>query len=285
MNNLPTEILLKIFSKIPCKYFNEYNCELKLKLVCKKWNGLIKKYGINLETDYSSTLVLKYTFLEVYDFNWDKILEFYKRSNRDSEIIEKFILKTPFYQLYLYSNAEKNYLDSYKIMKFWNKHVKSVHLRKYTGECVYGLTGLRSLIIEDTLINIQLMKNKSILKNIYFIGLDLKYKELFEILDVYPNLIRIEFINCRFKFSEKEKLSDIFNKPFKNEINIYFYICNFTKREFNINDEEPFNSYYSTSLSYSIDRVLFTLKNGKWERFNEFVSNEPFFYYNSDYII
>jgi hypothetical protein len=274
MNNLPTELLLSIFNKIPWIDFNKYKCELKLKLVCKKWNGLIKKYGIELETDYSSTLVLRYNSLEVYDFNWDRIF--------DSEIIEKFILKTPVYQLYLSSNAEKYYLnclDNYhKLMKFWNKHVKSVYLRNYREEkCVYKLTGIRSLIIEDRLINIHLMKNKTILKNIYFIDLDLYYKELFEILDAYPNLIRIEFINCRFRFSENEKLSDLLNKPFKNGINIYFYICNFTKREFNINEEEPFNSYYF------IDKLLFTLKDGKWKRFNELVSHEKFFYIPTSY--
>jgi hypothetical protein len=261
MNNLPTEILLKIFSKIPWKYFQKDNCELKLKLVCKKWNDLIKKYRINLETDYYSTLVLKYNSFGVYDFKWYRIF--------NPTITEKCILKTPVYQLYLYSNVEKNYLDS--LIKFWNKHVKSVHLKRYTGEkCVYELTGLRSLIIEDNLINIHLMKNKSILKHIYFIGLDFKYKELFEILDVYPNLIRIEFIGCRFKFSEKEKLLDILNKPFKNETNIYFYLCDFTKREFN--EEKPCNPYYF------IDKLLFTLKDGKWERFNEFAINETFFY-------
>jgi hypothetical protein len=267
MNNLPTELLLKIFSKIPWIYFNKYNFEVVLKLVCKKWNNLIKKYGINLETDYSSFLVIKHASLKIYDFNYNRILELYYLF---SENAEKCILKTPVYQLYLYSNDEKNYLDSHKLIKFWNKHVKSVHLRKYTGECVYELTNLRSLIIEEKLINIHLMKNKTILKNIYFISLNLDYKELFEILDSYPNLIRIEFIGCRFKFSEKEKLSDILNNPFKNET-IYFYNCYYNKREFNINEEKPFNSYYS------IDRVLFTLKDGKWERFNEFVSNKPFF--------
>jgi hypothetical protein len=267
MNNLPTEILLKIFSKIPWIDFQKDKCELKLKLVCKKWNNLIKKYGINLETDYSSTLLLKYNSFEVYDLNWDRIF--------DSEIIEKFILKIPVYQLYLYSNIEKNYIDSNKRMKFWNKHVKSVHLKQYRGRCIYELTGLKSLIIEDKIIiNIERMKNKSILKNIYFISLSLNYKELFEILDVYPNLIRIEFIDCRFRFSEKEKLSDIFNKPFKNGTNIYFKACSFNKREFNINEEQPFNSYYS------IDKLLFTLKDGKWERFNDFdTDEEPFFYY------
>jgi hypothetical protein len=271
MNNLPTEILLKIFSKIPWIDFNKYKCELKLKLVCKKWNNLIKKYGIDLETDYSSFLVLQ--SFEVYDFNYNIILEFYYLS---SENIEKRILKTPVYQLYLCSDIVKNYLyflnNSHKIIKFWNKHVKSIRLRKYTGECVYELTGLRSLIIEYTLlINVERMKNKSILKHIKFINLYLKYKELFEILDSYPNLNRIEFIDCRFHFSDEEKLSDILNKPFKNEINIYFYNCYVNKREFN-NEEPLFNSYYS------IDRVLFTLKDGKWKRFDNFVSNEPFFY-------
>jgi hypothetical protein len=276
MNNLPTEILLKIFSKIPWIYFNEYNYEVVLKLVCKKWNDLIKKYGINLETDYSSSLVLKYKHFKVYDLNWGRIFA--------SEIIEKFILKTPIYQLYLYSNDEKNYLDYYKLMKFWNKHVKSVHLKKYTGEYIYELTGLRSLIIEDKLINVERMKNKSILKYIKFINLDLKYKELFEIIDVYPNLNRIEFIDCGFHFSDEEKLSDILNKPFKNGTNIYFYNCYVNKREF-INEEQPFNSYqyYPTSLLYSINKVLFTLKNGKWENFNEFAIKETFFYdYDSD---
>jgi hypothetical protein len=270
MNNLPTELLLKIFSKIPWQHFQKDNYELKLKLVCKKWNDLIKKYGINLETDYSSFLALKYKRFKVYDLNYNIIF--------DSKIIEKCILKTPVYQLSLYSNAEKNYIDFlnnyHKIIKFWNKHVKSVHLKQYRGECVYKLTNLRSLIIEDKIrINIERMKNKSILKKIYFLDLCLYYKDLFEILDAYPNLIRIEFINCRFFFPEKEKLTDILNKPFKNEINIYFYICDFiNKREFNINEEQPFNSYYS------IDKLLFTLKDGKWERFNEFASHEKSFY-------
>jgi hypothetical protein len=116
------------------------------------------------------------------------------------------------------------------------------------------------------------MKNKSILKNIYFISLNLNYKELFEILDSYSNLIKIKFIYCIFLFSEKEKLSDLLNKPFKNGTNIYFKACSFNKREFNINEEQPWG------LKYSIGRVLFTLKNGKWEHFNEFAINEPFFY-------
>jgi hypothetical protein len=275
MNNLPTEILLKIFSKIPWIYFNKYNCELKLKLVCKKWNNLIKKYGIELETDYSSLLVLKYKRFNVYDLNWCRIF--------DSEIIEKFILKTPVYQLYLYSDIKKDYLDSlnnyHKVMKFWNKHVKSIRLRKYTGECVYELTGLRSLIIEDKLINVERMKNKTILKNIYFICLNLKYKEFFEILDVYPNLIRIEFIDCGFHFLDEEKLSDILNKPFKNGTNIYFYNCYVNKREFNINEKRSWNTF-----KYSIDKLLFTLKDGKWEHFNDFVTNEPFFFFKRDFI-
>jgi hypothetical protein len=266
MNNLPIELLLKIFNKIPWRDFNKYNCELKLKLVCKKWNNLIKKYGIDLETDYSSTLGLKYNSFGVYDFNWNKILEFHPFSFK---FIEKFILKTPIYQLYLYSNAEKNYLyflNSHKIMKFWNKHVKSIRLRNYAGEkCVYELTNLRSLIMEEKIIiNIHLMKNKSILKHIKFINLYLKYKELFEILDVYPNLNRIEFIDCRFKFSEKEKLSDILNKPFKNEINIYFKACSFNKEEFGINEQKLNHEFYV------IYQLLFTLNNGKWKYFTKF---------------
>jgi hypothetical protein len=247
-----------------------------LKLVCKKWNDLIKKYGINLETDYSSILVMKYNSLEIYDFNWNIILEF---DYLASEIIEKFILKTPVYQLYLYSNAEKNYLDSYKIMKFWNKHVKSIHLRNYTGKCVYELTNLRSLIIESDLINnIERMKNKSILKNIYFIDLGLDYNELFEILDVYPNLIRIEFVDCNFYFSNEEKLSDLLNKPFKNGTNIYFYNCKIYNQEFDKDEND-----WWTTLDYSTDLLLFTLKDGKWKRFNDFDINEPFFYYYDPY--
>jgi hypothetical protein len=265
MNNLPTELLLKIFSKIPWICFNKYNFEVVLKLVCKKWNDLIKKYGIDLETDYSSNLVLNYNSLEVYGFNHNIIFE--------SKIIEKFILKIPVYQLYLYYDTDTNYIDSHKIIKFWNKHVKSVHLRKYTGECVYELTGLRSLIIEDKF-NIERMKNKSILKNIYFIDLNLYYKDLFEILDVYPNLIRIEFIESRFKFSEKEKLTDLLNKSFKNKTDIYFYNCKIYNQDFDIEDEE----YWWFRLDYSIDKLLFTLKDGKWERFDDFVTDEPFFY-------
>jgi hypothetical protein len=212
INNLPNELLLKIFGKVSW----EYQIENSLNVICKRWNDLIKRHGIDFDTDYNTVLYVEIICeIEKY-FNHTVIKLYIKNINS----LEKLLYKFPGYELEI--------MDSFNIyspkLTFYNKHLR--RLRIVSKRFYY--TPIKPYFVEVYKIRIPKITYKfTHLKEITFRNLEIK-PDIFEIINFYQKLEIIIFHGCRFSWIHENKISDIFPIFNKQEkVQITFQLCRF----------------------------------------------------------
>jgi hypothetical protein len=258
MNNLPNEILLKIFGKVDW----EYQLYHPLNLICKRWNELIQKHEINFDTDYNTVLHLKQSkfpcsFKNRISKNEGIINVYIRHSDTcTSDELENLLLKIPAYKLII-SNADFPYNS--RLLKFHNKHIKCLTVNKYIGNYMYQLNKIIFLSINYRYFVPFKFTYVSCLKIIQFYRVHIM-PNIFDFIKKSNKLIKIEFIGSAFFQFKEDKLLDIFDcRQFNNNSKILFSKCHFGKKEFKINERNSFWSPY-----YYIDELLFNLDDNKW---------------------
>jgi hypothetical protein len=179
MNNLPNEVLLKIFGKVNWKY-QIYH---PLNLICKRWNDLIKRHEIDFDTDYNTKLIL----VSVSGLVKPTLSPHFRKSNliiktdmyvffNKKTLLEKLLLKIPAYKLHI--DDEYGWFNyTPRLIDFHNKHIKNIILYSYNNY----LTKLNSI---ETL-TIHYLSSKSLVYKESLFSNNLK---TIKFLDVYDNV-------------------------------------------------------------------------------------------------
>jgi hypothetical protein len=285
MDTLPNELLLKIFGKVDW----EYQIENPLNVICQKWNNLIKKHGIDFDTDYNLELTIRisdcsFLYDPPYKINLiDNKMDISINENGDCNIylLEKLLLKIPAYKLKLEINY-KDFIHTSDLIKFQNKHLKVVFFYDYFDYYNCNLNKMEHLLIYNSyhfpkdycLGKFITMMN---LKDVCFVHIEIDL-DLVDFIKKADKLIKIKFLGCWFSWSKEYKLSDIFYwKQFKENSSILFEECTFTKNEFNINGlsiisvdfvEEPYDIYVIKQLMFRFKNNVWILDSKKTEYYN-----------------
>jgi hypothetical protein len=264
MNNLPNELLLKIFGKVDW----EYQIENPLNVICQKWNKLIKQYGIDFDTDYTTTARLRQMgdrgyethFIIIRDKKLTKraITIFYR--NCDNKKLQKLLLKIPVYFLKLDYGLQ----FTSKLLNFHNKHLKWIEFckcrkQKESFEPINYRLDSKDFYNDDPL-KFQYGFN---LKKVVFCDIFI-YHRIFDFVKKYNKLVKIEFKKSYFfNWSEENNLSDLFScKQYKNNFSISFSDCRFERKELNT------NKYITLKdNTYLIKNILYTFQEdtNKWK--------------------
>jgi hypothetical protein len=255
MNNLPNEILLKIFSNVSWIY-QLYH---PLNLVCKKWDILIQKYGIDFDTDYKITIsiILKYEFIKsdlkiIRDYGDKKILLFNINRNYNRKLVENILLRIPAYKFQL---TGFGFVYTPKLKKFHDKHVTSLRFI-HNKENYYPIKS-QSLALDNTAFYIP--TNLNYLQNLSLMHMNFD-SNILSFVKTCSNLIKIRLFQCKFYLSENDNLSDILSilrERERENINIRFSIqcCHLNKPEF-----------YSVNRGdlYFVHSLYLWLEKGEW---------------------
>jgi hypothetical protein len=264
MDTLPNELLLKIFGKVDWYY----QIENPLNLICKRWNNLIKKHGIDFDTDYNTELIIELNTYNPLRKDWrfcevrlyENKIFITGSKNYDKNRLEKLLLKIPAYYLKIIGNV---FYYTSKVISFHNRHIKKlklIHIFDDLKKYLKRLTAFSYLTVNFSSVSIKPLYNNKPVKEIEFKSERINDPYIFDFLKYSTTLMKIKFIDCKFSWNGKTKLSDrlsILSKKYKNGFTIYFEDCKFKKEEFHLNEKHYISGYL-------ISNLLFTLDNGIW---------------------